>query len=214
MKKHNKTEPAVNPRLKSGSAKKAKIANAMEPSEVVAELVRKLSGKVHAAEAATAGSLLKREEPAVGVGVGKAAESRQGRQPLGMNLDRLTIGLDLGDRMSNYCMVATDGEVLLEGKVKTEREAMRKLFEALSGSRVVMEVGTHSAWLEEVLEECGHEVVVANARKMEGNKKKRKKNDKEDARMLARKGRADPESLYPIVTGRSFPTRSEQLVSD
>jgi len=199
MKKHSKTEPAVNPCLKSGSAKKAKTANAMEPSEVVAELVRKLSQKVHAEEAAAAGSLLQKvAEPAGGVGVGKTAGSRQGRQPLGMNLDRLTIGLDLGDRMSNYCMVATDGEVLLEGKVKTEREAMRKLFEALSGSRVVVEVGTHSAWVEEVLKEIGHEVVVANARKMEGNKKKRKKNDKEDARMLARKGRADPESLYPI----------------
>ena len=32
--------------------------------------------------------------------------------------------------------------------------------------RIAIEAGTHSPWASRVLEECGHEVLVANARKL------------------------------------------------
>jgi transposase len=32
--------------------------------------------------------------------------------------------------------------------------------------RIAIEAGTHSPWVSRVLEECGHEVLVANARKI------------------------------------------------
>jgi len=63
---------------------------------------------------------------------------------------------------------------------------------------VVVEVGTHSAWVEEVIGHCGHEVVVANPRLMEGSKRRKRKNDRIDANKLARLGRVDPQSLHPI----------------
>jgi|SRR5277367_2493727 len=44
----------------------------------------------------------------------------------------------------------------------------------------------------------GHEVLVANARQMQGSKRRRRKNDRIDANKLARLGRMDPKSLYPI----------------
>jgi transposase len=38
---------------------------------------------------------------------------------------KLTIGLDLGDRWSNYCVLDEAGEVLLEQKLATTPEAMK-----------------------------------------------------------------------------------------
>src|SRR5215472_15499036 len=67
--------------------------------------------------------------------------------------------------------------------------------------RVVIEVGTHSAWVREVVVSCGHEVLVANPRRMDGTKRRKRKNDRVDANQLARVGRMDPQSLFPSSTG-------------
>ena len=77
-----------------------------------------------------------------------------------------TIGLDLGDRWSHYCVLKAAGHKLSEGRVATTQEALREHFEALSEARVIMEVGTHSPWISRLLAELGHEVLVANARKL------------------------------------------------
>ena len=61
-----------------------------------------------------------------------------------------------------------------------------------------MEVGTHSPWMQEVIAGEGHEVLVANPRLMEGSKRRKRKNDRIDAKKLGRLGRVDPQSLHPI----------------
>ena len=91
-----------------------------------------------------------------------------------------------------------EGETLAEGQVRTRQEDLAEFFQSLSSVRVVIEVGTHSAWVEEVIGHCGHEVVVANPRLMEGSKRRKRKNDRIDAHKLARLGRVDPQSLHPI----------------
>jgi hypothetical protein len=48
----------------------------------------------------------------------------------------LTIGLDLGDRLSFYCVLGEAGEVLLEQKVSTTPKAIREVFGAISRSRI------------------------------------------------------------------------------
>jgi hypothetical protein len=58
-------------------------------------------------------------------------------------------------------------------------------------ARVILEVGTHSAWVREVVVGCGHEVLVANPRLMDGTKRRQRKNDRIDANQLARVGRVD-----------------------
>ena len=68
----------------------------------------------------------------------------------------------------------------------------------MTPARVVMEVGTHSAWVREVVAGCGHEVLVANPSQMDGPKQRKRKNDRLDAHRLARVGRADPQSLFPV----------------
>ena len=127
------------------------------------------------------------------------------------NLDRLTVGVDLGDQWSHYCILGLRGETLTEGQFRTRRQEVAEFFQDLARSRVVIEVGTHSAWVREVIAELGHEVLVANARRMEGSKRRRRKNDRMDAAKLARLGRVDPQSLYPIQH-RSTEVREDLLV--
>jgi len=114
------------------------------------------------------------------------------------NLDRLTVGVDLGDQGSHYCILGLEGETLAEGQLRTTPEDLATFFQGLNAARVVVEVGTHSAWVQEVIRGCGHEVLVANPRLMDGSKRRKRKNDRIDANKLARLGRVDPESLHPI----------------
>ena len=127
------------------------------------------------------------------------------------NLDRLTVGVDLGDQWSNFCILGLSGETLTEGQFRTRRQEVAEFFQGLARSRVVIEVGTHSAWVREVIAGLGHEVLVANARRMAGPKRRRRKNDRIDAARLARLGRVDPQSLYPIQH-RSSEVREDLLL--
>jgi transposase len=108
------------------------------------------------------------------------------------------IGIDLGDKNSNYCIMDDEAEIRVEGVLAMTADEFKAYFSAIPRSRIAMEVGTHSPWINALLEGLGHEVYVANPRKMESIQKSTRKNDKEDARKLARLVRADPELLNPI----------------
>jgi transposase len=115
---------------------------------------------------------------------------------------RMTAGLDIGDRYSYLCLLDTDsGEVVEEGRLRTTPEALRRRFASLEPSlRIAIETGTHSPWVSRLLEECGHEALVANSRKLlrliYSNKRK---TDEVDAENLARLARLDPKLLYPVA---------------
>lgn len=111
---------------------------------------------------------------------------------------RLTIGVDLGDRDSYYCVLNEAGEVIRRGEVETERQPLEVAFRGYPASVVALEVGTHSPWVSRVLEELGHEVIVANARQVKLISQSSRKNDRLDAEMLARLARADRKLLAPV----------------
>ena len=110
-----------------------------------------------------------------------------------------SIGIDLGDRFSQFCILDADGEVIEEGRLRTTQEAIRARFERISVLRIAMEAGTHSGWVSRLLEELGHEVVVANPRDVFGIIHSNNKNDRIDAEKLARYVRVDPKLLSPIT---------------
>jgi transposase len=112
--------------------------------------------------------------------------------------EQLTIGLDLGDRSSVYCVLNGAGEVVLEAKVSTNPEAMRKAFEKMPSSRIALETGTHSPWVSRLLTEFGHEAIVAHSRNVRLIGESRRKDDRLDAQALARLARIDPQLLSPI----------------
>ncbi len=111
---------------------------------------------------------------------------------------KLTIGVDLGDRWSNYCVLDEAGEILLEQKLTTTPEGMKQTFERIPRSLIAMETGTHSPWVSRLLKEVGHEVLVAHAQSVELISKSTRKDDRHDARTLARLARIDPELLGPV----------------
>src|SRR6266849_5724503 len=111
---------------------------------------------------------------------------------------QLTIGLDLGDRSSWYCVLDERGEVVLEQKVATTPKAMKEVFGGMPRSRMALETGMHSPWVSRVLSELGHEVIVAHARNVRLIGESRRKDDRLDARTLARLARIDPQLLSPV----------------
>jgi transposase len=111
---------------------------------------------------------------------------------------KLTVGLDLGDRNSWYCVLDETGQIQLEQRVRTSAKALQEVFGAMPRSRVALEIGTHSPWISRLLSELGHEVMVAKARKLRLIGESRKKDDRLDAQTLARLARIDPELLYPV----------------
>ena len=109
-----------------------------------------------------------------------------------------TIGVDLGDRWSFYCVLDEAGKILLEQKVPTAPEAMKQTFGKIPRSLMALETGTHSPWVSRLLTELGHEVIVAHEQKVELITKSNRKDDRHDARTLARLARIDPELLGPV----------------
>ena len=111
---------------------------------------------------------------------------------------RLTIGLDVGDRSSFYCVLDETGDVLLEQRVSTTPKAIQEIFGVMPRSRIALETGTHSPWVSRLLSELGHEAIVAHARSVRLIGESRRKDDRLDARTLARLVRIDPELLCPV----------------
>lgn len=116
----------------------------------------------------------------------------------GCGSGRLTIGLDLGDRVSSWCALSAAGEVVGRGEVITEKQPLEHFFSRIPKSLVAIEVGSHSPWISRLLKKMGHEVVVANARRIQLISQSSRKNDEVDAELLARLVRADPVLLSPI----------------
>jgi transposase len=175
----NATKQSQTKRTRAGKPERARGPVQRDAKEVMTELVAKLSQKLE-------------RKPIL-----SCDESNMGRA-LEPNRDRLTVGIDLGDKWSNYCILGLDGETLMEGQLNTSQQDFSDFFGAVMPARVVMEVGTHSAWARDAVAGFGHEVLVANPRQMEGPKTRKRKNDRIDAHKLARVGRMDPQSLFPI----------------
>ena len=120
------------------------------------------------------------------------------RQRTNISQPTLTIGLDLGDRHSWYCVLEESGAIVVEQRVGTTPKALREFFSRMARSRIALETGMHSPWVSRLLSELGHEVIVAHARKVRLIGESRKKDDRLDAQTLARLARIDPELLCPV----------------
>ena len=112
--------------------------------------------------------------------------------------NQLTIGVDLGDRTSHYCILNEAGEIILEQELATTPKAIQQVFGKIPRSRIALETGTHSPWVSRQLSELGHEVIVAHARNVQLISQSSRKDDRLDARTLARLARIDPGLLGPV----------------
>jgi transposase len=108
------------------------------------------------------------------------------------------IGLDLGDRHSQLCVLDARGDVAEESRVATTESALLRHFSKEPRSRVVLETGTHANWVHDLLVKLGHEVCVANARKLRAISANERKSDRVDARILAQVGRVSVSLLHAV----------------
>lgn len=116
--------------------------------------------------------------------------------------DRVVVGIDQGDVWSHFCEIDAAGRILRRERIRTTQAGYRKGFGGRrTQRRIVIEVGTHSPWSSRLLEELGHEVIVANARRVKLIAQADRKTDRVDAETLARLGRVDAALLAPIRHG-------------
>jgi transposase len=120
--------------------------------------------------------------------------ARKVREPRGP----ITIGVDVGDKTSRYCVLDRGGTVVKEGHMATTKKGLLQVFGPMKRSRVALEVGTHSPWVSRLLSSLGHETIVANARQVRLISASSRKDDRLDAQTLARLARVDPLLLRPI----------------
>lgn len=109
------------------------------------------------------------------------------------------IGIDLGNAKHAICVTdRRSGAIVDERNITNHRESLRRVSQKYPGAQMVMEVGSHSPWTSRFLQDLGHEVLVANPRKMRAIFENDRKCDLYDARMLAKIARFDPELLHAI----------------
>lgn len=112
--------------------------------------------------------------------------------------DAVAMGLDLSDRSARFCCLNAKGEVTEDGAVALTHLGLESIFGGRERLRVVLEAGTHSPWVSRVIDQMGHEVIVANPRQLPLIFRSQRKTDRHDAEQLARIGRLDPSLLCPI----------------
>lgn len=110
----------------------------------------------------------------------------------------MNVGIDLGDRHSTVCLLDGEGVVVARDRVATSTQALQCYFGKMAPARIAIEVGTHSPWVGRVLESLGHQVLVANPRKVRLIYRNPHKSDRVDAEWLARLVRFDASLLSPI----------------
>jgi transposase len=113
--------------------------------------------------------------------------------------EKISIGIDIGDRSSRYCIVNSSGATLLEGKLATTREDLSLTFKGIAKSATIaLEAGTHSPWISRYLATMGFDPIVANPRRLALISETRRKNDKVDAHKIAMLAQTNARLLYPI----------------
>jgi len=110
-----------------------------------------------------------------------------------------TIGLDLSDKSIEVCVINAVGDIVAGETIGNDRKSLSHLSERYPGALVVMEAGTHSAWISRHMKKLNHKVYVGNLRKLRLIYDSNNKSDERDAEILARLGRFDPKMLYPIL---------------
>lgn len=121
------------------------------------------------------------------------------------------MGIDVSDKNMKVVGLDQDGEIVWRYEVACRECAVKTVFGKIEPCVVALETGGHTGWLARALTAMGHEVVVANARKVRAISANERKSDWIDAEILARLVRSDRKLLHP-VTMRSAETQADMVI--
>lgn len=109
------------------------------------------------------------------------------------------IGVDLGDKHSDLFVIHRNGGECERMRVPTTAVALKRLLGGFTGKvRTTIEAGTHSPWVSRLLEDLGHEVVVANPRMLRLIYADNHKDDETDCEKLASLADYNKNLLSPV----------------
>ncbi len=108
------------------------------------------------------------------------------------------IGLDLSLKTAQAAVLDHSGELVQETTVKATEAGLKRFFQGHEPSLVVVEAGGTTAWVARLAEAAGHEVIVANPRRVRLIAESSLKTDRIDAEVLARLARVDRKLLFPV----------------
>ena len=113
-----------------------------------------------------------------------------------------TIGADVSDRTTKICVMSKESgkpKIVRETSIPTTPDGFRAFLEGQDKSApLVFETGTHCRWIDKVGTGMGFKTIVANPARLRMITESNTKNDKNDARTLARMALADVELLHPV----------------
>ena len=112
---------------------------------------------------------------------------------------QLTIGLDLGDKLSEVCVLDSEHRIIKRGSLPTDPKTFEEFFGSYPGATAVFEVGSQSRWVQPLVRKAGlGKVITADPRQIKLITQSTKKTDRRDAFILARAGQGMPELLCPV----------------
>ena len=120
----------------------------------------------------------------------------------------MTIGLDVGDRNTHYCVLDAARNVVDRGSIPTAKGRITMELQKFAPALAVLEAGSQSPWLSRHLEKLDFTPLVVDPRRVQLITKDPRKTDRRDAETLARLAAAMPEVLGSIQH------RSEQAQAD
>jgi len=135
--------------------------------------------------------------------------NKQNRRPI---MTLTTIGLDLGDKFTNFCQVDKNNQIIEEGRITMRQNTIIKKWKKTLKTRFLMEAGGQSLWVKDVLISLGHEVLVLNAAQLPIIWKSFKKTDKNDARKIAKLGNILGKDMLPTIEHKSMEVMRDSSV--
>ena len=125
------------------------------------------------------------------------------------------IGIDVHKRESQICILTPEGE-MIERRIQSTRQQFTKMFGSRPRARVLLEATTESEWVAQTIEQCGHDVIVAdpNYAPMYPERRRRVKTDRRDARMLAEAARLGSYRPAHRTSAEQRQVRRQLLVRD
>ena len=97
----------------------------------------------------------------------------------------LIIGCDFHSRFQQIARLETETGEVVEQRLEHENGEAKRFYEGLPESALVgIESMGYTQWFEELLAECGHELVVGDAAKIRAKESRKQKHDRRDAEHL------------------------------
>ena len=113
------------------------------------------------------------------------------------------VGMDISDLRSHICVIDDVGEVIERTVIRSTPRGLEKYFGNRPHMHIAIETGPHTRWMYVLLTELGHEVLVADARRLRAIYENENKDDAVDAETLARLRRVDPIAPHNTESGSS-----------